>query len=189
MHKTAEYGIAAHWKYKEASDGKKISTGEEEKLAWLHQILEWQNDTSDNKEFMKLIKIYCTTRIHAPNNPNELLMIHAEDEETKWPNPNQAFEKVRDLIRTWGWIYGKEDIYEAIKDNPALTKTVKEMESDLRQLTTEDTFTPERFRKAYAINLKAMCMRNRDEKLRLAVASGQQAIESGSLGRALPYET
>lgn len=70
MHKTAEYGIAAHWKYKEASDGKKISTGEEEKLAWLHQILEWQNDTSDNKEFMKLIKsdldlfadtVYCFT--------------------------------------------------------------------------------------------------------------------------------
>ena len=143
----------------------------------------------EDDEFMKLIKTYCTTRIHAPNNPNELLMILAEDEETKWPNPNQAFEKVRDLIRTWGWIYGNEDIYDAIKDNPALTKTVKEMESDLRQLTTEDTFTPERFRKAYAINLKAMCLRNRDEKLRIAVASGQQAIESGSLGRALPYET
>lgn len=70
MHKTAEYGIAAHWKYKEASDGKKISTGEEEKLSWLRQILEWQRDTSDNKEFMKLLKsdldlfadnVYCFT--------------------------------------------------------------------------------------------------------------------------------
>lgn len=70
MHRTAEYGIAAHWKYKEASDGKKISTGEEEKLAWLRQILEWQRDTDDNKEFMTLLKsdldlfadnVYCFT--------------------------------------------------------------------------------------------------------------------------------
>ena len=70
MHRTAEYGIAAHWKYKEASDGKKISTGEEEKLSWLRQILEWQRDTSDNREFLKLLKsdldlfadnVYCFT--------------------------------------------------------------------------------------------------------------------------------
>ena len=38
MHRVAEYGIAAHWKYKEASDGKVSSGGEEEKLAWLSQI-------------------------------------------------------------------------------------------------------------------------------------------------------
>lgn len=71
MHKTAEYGIAAHWKYKEAADGKKVSaTGEEEKLSWLKQILEWQRDTSDNHEFLKLLKsdldlfadnVYCFT--------------------------------------------------------------------------------------------------------------------------------
>ncbi len=56
MHKAAEYGIAAHWKYKEASDGKKVAAQEEEKLAWLRQILEWQRDMSDNKEFMNLLK-------------------------------------------------------------------------------------------------------------------------------------
>ncbi len=39
MHKAAEFGIAAHWKYKEASDGKKVPAQEEEKLAWLRQIL------------------------------------------------------------------------------------------------------------------------------------------------------
>ncbi|MDO4304570.1 MAG: bifunctional (p)ppGpp synthetase/guanosine-3',5'-bis(diphosphate) 3'-pyrophosphohydrolase [Bacillota bacterium] len=70
MHKAAEYGIAAHWKYKEASDGKKVETSEEEKLAWLRQILEWQRDMSDNKEFMNLLKsdldlfsdsVYCFT--------------------------------------------------------------------------------------------------------------------------------
>ena len=70
MHKAAEYGIAAHWKYKEASDGKKVEGREEEKLVWLRQILEWQRDMSDNKEFMNLLKndldlfsdsVYCFT--------------------------------------------------------------------------------------------------------------------------------
>ncbi len=70
MHKAAEYGIAAHWKYKEASDGKKVETQEEEKLVWLRQILEWQRDMSDNREFLKLLKddldlfsdnVYCFT--------------------------------------------------------------------------------------------------------------------------------
>ena len=70
MHKAAEYGIAAHWKYKEASDGKKVEGQEEEKLIWLRQILEWQRDTSDNREFMNLLKndldlfsdnVYCFT--------------------------------------------------------------------------------------------------------------------------------
>ena len=57
MNRVAEYGIAAHWKYKEASDGKKSQGNqEEEKLTWLRQILEWQQDSSDNKEFMSLLK-------------------------------------------------------------------------------------------------------------------------------------
>ena len=56
MHRTAEYGIAAHWKYKEASDGKNVENQEEEKLSWLRQILEWQRYMSDNKEFMSLLK-------------------------------------------------------------------------------------------------------------------------------------
>ena len=56
MHRIAEYGIAAHWKYKEASDGKTVKRGGEEKLTWLRQILEWQRDMSDNREFMNLLK-------------------------------------------------------------------------------------------------------------------------------------
>ena len=71
MHRTAEYGIAAHWKYKENADGMKATTAsEEEKLSWLRQILEWQKDMSDNKEFLSLLKsdldlfsenVYCFT--------------------------------------------------------------------------------------------------------------------------------
>lgn len=70
MHKTAEYGIAAHWKYKEDPNGKNIENSEEAKLTWLRQILEWQKDMSDNKEFMSMLKndldlfsesVYCFT--------------------------------------------------------------------------------------------------------------------------------
>ena len=70
MHKTAEYGIAAHWKYKEAQNGVKSSANEEEKLAWLRQILEWQREMSDSKEFLSGLKndldlfsdsVYCFT--------------------------------------------------------------------------------------------------------------------------------
>ncbi len=70
MHRTAEYGIAAHWKYKEGQDGKNTHDTEEAKLTWLRQILEWQRDMSDNKEFLSLLKsdldlfsesVYCFT--------------------------------------------------------------------------------------------------------------------------------
>lgn len=70
MHRTAEYGIAAHWKYKESGSGQIAAGDEEAKLSWLRQILEWQRDMSDNKEFLTLIKndldlfsdsVYCFT--------------------------------------------------------------------------------------------------------------------------------
>ena len=57
MHKTAEYGIAAHWKYKEGKGGQVNPDSEEAKLSWLRQILEWQRDLSDNKEFMDALKV------------------------------------------------------------------------------------------------------------------------------------
>ncbi|MDF2887671.1 MAG: (p)ppGpp synthetase SpoT/RelA [Lacrimispora sp.] len=70
MHRTAEYGIAAHWKYKESGSGQVAAGKEQEKLSWLRQILEWQKDMSDNKEFLNMVKgdldlfsdsVYCFT--------------------------------------------------------------------------------------------------------------------------------
>ena len=70
MHRTAEYGIAAHWKYKESGSGQVAAGKEEEKLSWLRQILEWQRDTDDSKEFLSMVKgdldlfsdsVYCFT--------------------------------------------------------------------------------------------------------------------------------
>ena len=55
MHRVAEYGIAAHWKYKEGISDK--STEDEVKLAWIRQTLEWQYDMNDSKEFMDTLKV------------------------------------------------------------------------------------------------------------------------------------
>lgn len=56
MHRTAQYGIAAHWKYKEDMNGVSTKHSEEEKMVWLQKILEWQQNLSDNKEFMHVLK-------------------------------------------------------------------------------------------------------------------------------------
>ncbi|MBQ8638258.1 MAG: bifunctional (p)ppGpp synthetase/guanosine-3',5'-bis(diphosphate) 3'-pyrophosphohydrolase [Lachnospiraceae bacterium] len=70
MHRTAEYGIAAHWKYKERGSGDTTVHDEEAKLSWLRQILEWQKDVDDNREFVSMVKtdlnlfsdtVYCFT--------------------------------------------------------------------------------------------------------------------------------
>ncbi len=54
MHKTSEFGIAAHWKYKE---GRASQSEFDDKFKWLRQMLEWQNEVKDTKEFMETLKI------------------------------------------------------------------------------------------------------------------------------------
>jgi GTP pyrophosphokinase len=70
MHKVAEYGIAAHWKYKEGKIGQEVPEGEEAKYAWLREMMNWQRELSDNKELLNYLKtdmdifqdhIYCFT--------------------------------------------------------------------------------------------------------------------------------
>jgi GTP pyrophosphokinase len=53
MHRTAEYGIAAHWIYKEGPDDKEFH----DKIAWLRHLIEWQGEMKDSEEFMETLKI------------------------------------------------------------------------------------------------------------------------------------
>ncbi len=53
MHRTAEYGIAAHWKYKENRDNE---SGLDQRIAWVREVMEWQGDLKDSKEFMDTLK-------------------------------------------------------------------------------------------------------------------------------------
>ncbi|MEC4673269.1 MAG: bifunctional (p)ppGpp synthetase/guanosine-3',5'-bis(diphosphate) 3'-pyrophosphohydrolase [Nitrospirota bacterium] len=55
MHRLAEYGIAAHWRYKE--HGKKVAGRDEKVFSWLRQFVEWHRDLSDNRQFMDSVKL------------------------------------------------------------------------------------------------------------------------------------
>lgn len=56
MHHIAEYGIAAHWKYKETGSSSSVLTTEDEKFTWLRQLLDWQSDLKDAKEYLESVK-------------------------------------------------------------------------------------------------------------------------------------
>ncbi len=56
MHRIAEFGIAAHWKYKEGKTGEDAEGSLESRLAWLREVMEWQGDLKDSKEFISALK-------------------------------------------------------------------------------------------------------------------------------------
>lgn len=57
MHRTAEYGIASHWRYKEEEGGTPRSSEADEALTWFRQVLEWQQDTAEPEEFMEFLRM------------------------------------------------------------------------------------------------------------------------------------
>ncbi|MDX1976594.1 MAG: bifunctional (p)ppGpp synthetase/guanosine-3',5'-bis(diphosphate) 3'-pyrophosphohydrolase [Pseudanabaenaceae cyanobacterium bins.68] len=56
MHRVAEYGIAAHWKYKESNSSNFATTENDEKLGWLRQLVDWQNEIKDAQEYLDSVK-------------------------------------------------------------------------------------------------------------------------------------
>lgn len=104
--------------------------------------------------FMELLEKYTELNKFPPNSPAELLDMLRERITQKELSNGEAWEEVIRLIHRYGFHYNRDKIYEALADKPALFKTVKEFESELRCLQVEDTYIPERFKKAYAVNLK-----------------------------------
>lgn len=77
MHRTAEFGIAAHWKYKEGKINQEASDMES-KLQWLRQMMEWQKEVSDPKEFMDSLKIdLFTTEVYVFTPKGEVIELPA----------------------------------------------------------------------------------------------------------------
>lgn len=104
--------------------------------------------------FMGLIEKHTELNKYPPNSPAELLELLREQMTQKELDAGEAWEYVRHLIQKYGFYYGAAKIYAEIEDKPALLKTVKQFEGELRGLQTSDTYTPERFKSAYAINVK-----------------------------------
>ena len=56
MHRMSEYGVAAHWRYKEKG-GKGSETSLDKQIAWLREMVDWQDETKDSREFLKSLKV------------------------------------------------------------------------------------------------------------------------------------
>ena len=57
MHRTAEYGIAAHWRYKQGDESTRVESEADEALTWFRQVIEWQKDTAEPEEFMEFLRM------------------------------------------------------------------------------------------------------------------------------------
>lgn len=108
----------------------------------------------DANVFMSLVEKYTEVSKFPPNSPADLLELLKDQLERQELSSSEAWQEVIRLIHEYGFNYGREKIFKALDSKPALKKTVEEMESELRYLEVGDTYTPQRFKKLYEVNLK-----------------------------------
>lgn len=142
-------------------------------------IMAWYKKLSflSEREFKELLVRFTDTRKFPPNSPADILELYREEEEALHLSPNEAWCIVLGLLREHGFVYGREQIYEKLADKPILLRTVKEFEADLRYLEITDTYTPERFKKAYATYVKREVM-DKCDYMRLP-ESQRKLLDSG----------
>ena len=101
--------------------------------------------------------------------------------------PEKALETVREIISVHGgWEYeGRAEIYADLKKYPPLYQTVKDFEDTIRNMSANDTYTADRFRRAYEENLRTYATDYTNKQLGLALPEGNKP----QLANALPYET
>lgn len=97
--------------------------------------------------------------------------------------PENALNTVREIVSNrGGWEYeGRSEIYQDLKKYPALSETVHEFESELRRMNAGDTYTADRFRKAYEIKLRAGAIKQVDTVLGLTLPDNSALLQSGFL--------
>ena len=163
----------------------------------------WQFDTKDemqvklwysafknttDTQFNSIIKEYIAHNDHPPKCIKNLtdILVDKALEQAKIP-PEKALHFVRDIISDCGgWEYGgKKDIYKKLEAYPSLYKTVREFEDTIKTMQSNDSFTADRFRRAYEQNLRDNATARIDTLLGLNVPGGAQVLGAA----ALPYET
>lgn len=97
--------------------------------------------------------------------------------------PENALDTVREIVSNrGGWDYeGRDEIYQDLKKYPALSETVHEFEAELRRMNVGDTYTADRFRRAYEIKLRAGAIRQVDATLGLKVTDNSNLLGAGFL--------
>lgn len=162
----------------------------------------WQFDTKDeiqvklwysafknltDERFNELIKDYIANNEYPPKCIKNLTDIYVE-RQVKYAQipPEKALNTVREIISDCGgWQFeGRKEIYAKLRRYPELYQTVKEFEDTLRNMASGDTYTADRFRKAYENNLYEGAKKQVNEFLGITT-SNTQALGSA----ALPYET
>ena len=108
----------------------------------------------DAKVFMSLIEKYTELNKFAPNSPADLLELLRDQLTQQELTPSDAWQEVRRLIHKHGFYYNADKIYEELESKPVLKLTVRQFEGELRNLQVGDTYTPERFKKIYEVNLQ-----------------------------------
>lgn len=146
----------------------------------------FKNTTDD--QFISIVKEYIARNEYPPKcikNLTDILVDKALGM-AKIP-PEKALHFVKDIISDCGgWEYGgRTDIYKRLEKYPALRKTVREFEDTIKTMQSNDTYTADRFRKAYEQNLRDAATTRVDMLLGIKVPDNSQVLGQA----ALPYET
>lgn len=163
----------------------------------------WQFDTKDEMQvnlwysvfksttedqFMSIVKEYIAHNDYPPKCIKNLTDILVDKTLLQARiSPERALHVVREIISDCGgWEYGgKADIYKKLEKYPALYKTVKEFEATIQTMQANDSYTADRFRKAYEQNLRDAATVRVDALLEIKVPENSQLFGAA----ALPYET
>ena len=135
-----------------------------------------------DEAFIDMVKAYYPHNQHPPKCPRDLTSIIADGIVAKEKvKPEIALDYVRDIVsECGGWAYdGRGEIYEKLKRYPALSETVHDFEADLRRMSADDTYTADRFRKAYEIKLRANAIRQVDTALGLNIPDNSKLLGQG----------
>lgn len=139
------------------------------------------------EQYRWLIKEYRNRNEYPPKSPKSLVDILVEVYYNRAKiKPEKALEFTRNLIsEKGGWEYGgKAEIYKVLSKYPPLYKTVKEFEDTIKNMSENDTYAADRFRRAYEDNLREYASSYATEKLGLALPEPKNTLGTS----ALPYE-
>ena len=132
-----------------------------------------------DEAFIKMIKGYYPINQHPPKCPRDLTVIIVDEiVSTAKIKPENALNRVREIISNrGGWEYeGRAEIYQDLKKYPALSETVHEFEADLRRMSADDTYTADRFRRAYEVRLRTNAIKQVDTALGLNIPDEKKLL-------------
>ena len=155
------------------------------------QITVWYSAFKNltDEQFSNVIKEYHAHNRKPPTSIRDLteILVNKFYATAKVP-PEMALDVVRGIVsKNGGWDYGRSGIYKDLEKCPkSLLDTVKEFEGTLSSMSAKDSYVEDRFRKAYAIRLRASAIREVDKRLGIALPEPKNPTALGTA--ALPYE-